>query len=53
MEVVLSYAVVWGRVGSFCRPSRIGGGPEPSYFAVAGLGILAVLLAGRRKFRQA
>jgi hypothetical protein len=55
MEVVLSYTATGsgsvGFVGQALLTQTTA--PEPNTFAVAGLGMLAVLLVGRRKFRKA
>jgi hypothetical protein len=55
MEVILSYTVTGtGSVGFVGQASLTETTtPEPNNFVVAGLGMLAVLFLGRRKFRKA
>jgi hypothetical protein len=54
MEVVLSYTATGSGSVSFSGQALLTTAtPEPNNFAIAGLGMLAVLFLGRRKFRQA
>jgi len=54
MEVVLSYTATGsGSVGFVGQALLTTSTPEPNNFVIAGLGMLAVLFLGRRKFRKA
>jgi hypothetical protein len=54
MEVILSYTATGsGSVGFVGQALLTTATPEPNNFAIAGLGMLALLFVGRRKFRKA